>query len=65
MKKAHRHPPTLIDEHTVFLIDYYNKNMDVVLFEAQDALFEMFAISIPLSRLHKHLINKASLNLKS
>ena len=63
-KKARGRPPTLIDEHTAFLIDYYDKNMDAVLFEAQDALFETVAVSLTLSGLHKHPVNKASLTLK-
>lgn len=33
MKKAHGCLPTLTDKHTMFLIDYYTKNMDAVLFE--------------------------------
>ena len=63
-KKVRGRPPTLTNEHTAFLIDYYDKNVDAVLFEAQDALFKTFGISITLSGLHKHLVNKVSLTLK-
>ncbi|KAG2215960.1 hypothetical protein INT45_010104 [Circinella minor] len=60
-KKPLRRPPTLISEHTAFLIEYYDKHVDAVLFEARDALYEQFTdISITLSGLHKHLVDKAA-----
>ncbi|KAG2215655.1 hypothetical protein INT45_008403 [Circinella minor] len=64
-KKPLGRPPTLISEHTAFLIEYYDKHVDAVLFEARDALYEQFTdISITLSGLHKHLVDKAGLTLK-
>ena len=64
-KKPLGRPPTLTSEHTAFLIEYYDKNVDAVLFEARDALYEQFTgISITLSGLHKHLVDEAGLTLK-
>ncbi|KAG2216313.1 hypothetical protein INT45_009695 [Circinella minor] len=64
-KKILGRPPTLTGEHTAFLIDYYDKSADAVLFEARDALSEKFdGISITLSGLHKHLVDKAGLTSK-
>ena len=52
-------------EHTAFLVKYRDKNMDTVLFEARDALYEKFTRkSITLDGPHKHRVDNAGLTLK-
>ncbi|KAG1047050.1 hypothetical protein G6F43_010485 [Rhizopus delemar] len=52
--------------HTNFLCVFYEKNPQIVLWQARDALLEAFSEiqSITLSGLHRHLVLHASLTLK-
>jgi hypothetical protein len=51
--------------HTKFLIDYFDNDASVVLWEARDALYEQFpGFKVSLSALHKYLVKHCSLTLK-
>ncbi|KAI9473379.1 hypothetical protein BDB00DRAFT_738318, partial [Zychaea mexicana] len=55
----------LKEEHTAFLMDFFDNNQSAVLWEARDALYVNFlALSIDISSLHRHLVKHCSLTLK-
>ena len=55
----------LKEEHTKFLLEFFDNNPSAVLWEACTALYDEFlTLSIDLSNVHHHLINYCSLTLK-
>lgn len=55
----------LKEEHTAFLMDFFDNNPSAVLWEVRDALYVNFpALSIDISSLHRHLVRHCSLTLK-
>ena len=55
----------LTEDHTKFLMEFYDNNASAVLWEARDALYAKFpTLSIDLSNVHRHLVNHCSLTLK-
>lgn len=54
----------LKEEHTAFLMDFFDNNPSAVLWEARDALYVNFpALSIDISSLRRHLVKHCSLTL--
>ncbi|OAD79065.1 Homeodomain-like DNA binding domain-containing transcription factor [Phycomyces blakesleeanus NRRL 1555(-)] len=63
-KRSVSTPPKLLQQHSSFLIVYFENNVAVTLQEARTALLEKFKdLTITLSGLQKHLVNKCCLTL--
>ena len=54
----------LTEEHSRFLENFYDNDAAATLQQAQEALEKEFGISITLSGLHKHLVEKCSFTMK-
>jgi transposase len=64
-KPGARRKAKLIESHSQFLIGYVDEHPEAVLSDIRRALCEAFLdLSIPISALHKHLVQKCRLTLK-